>query len=82
VFRHCQGLAGHYRTLEGRGILAATEGFDRRDSWWAAEQKLAPMPQILRNIWLPFVGEQESAQALITNQVDFGGRCNRRRSPR
>jgi peptide/nickel transport system substrate-binding protein len=47
--------------------------FDRRDSWWAAEQKLAPMPQILRNIWLPFVGEQESAQALITNQVDFGG---------
>ncbi len=47
--------------------------FDRRDSWWAAEQKLAPMPQILRNIWLPYVGEQESAQALITNQVDFGG---------
>jgi len=47
--------------------------FDRRDTWWAAEQKLAPMPQILRNIWLPFVGEQESAQALITNQVDFGG---------
>jgi peptide/nickel transport system substrate-binding protein len=47
--------------------------FDRRDNWWAAKQKLAPMPQILRNIWLPFVGEQESAQALITNQVDFGG---------
>lgn len=47
--------------------------FDRRDSWWAAEQKLAPMPQILRNIWLPFAGEQEAAQSLITNQVDFGG---------
>ncbi len=47
--------------------------FDRRDSWWAADQKLAPMPQILRNIWLPFVAEQQSAQALITNQVDFGG---------
>ncbi len=47
--------------------------FERRDSWWAAEQKLAPMPTILRNIWLPYVGEQESAQALITNQVDFGG---------
>jgi peptide/nickel transport system substrate-binding protein len=47
--------------------------FDRRDSWWAADQKIAPMPQILRNTWLPFVGEQESAQALITNQVDFGG---------
>jgi peptide/nickel transport system substrate-binding protein len=47
--------------------------FDRRDSWWAADMKLAPMPQILRNIWLPFVAEQQSAQALITNQVDFGG---------
>jgi peptide/nickel transport system substrate-binding protein len=47
--------------------------FDRRDTWWAAEQKLAPMPQILRNIWLPFVAEQQSAQALITDQVDFGG---------
>lgn len=47
--------------------------FERRDSWWAAEQKLAPMPQILRNIWLPFVAEQQSAQALITNQVDMGG---------
>jgi peptide/nickel transport system substrate-binding protein len=47
--------------------------FDRRATWWAAEQKLAPMPQILRNIWLPSVGEQESAQAQITNQSDFGG---------
>jgi peptide/nickel transport system substrate-binding protein len=47
--------------------------FDRRDSWWAAEQKLAPMPQVLRNIWLPQVGEQETAQAQITNAVDFGG---------
>lgn len=46
--------------------------FDRRDSWWAAEAKLAPMPQILRNIWLPQVGEQETAQAQITNHADFG----------
>ena len=43
--------------------------FERRDTWWAAEQKLAPMPQILRNIWLPMVGEQKTAQAQITNQV-------------
>jgi peptide/nickel transport system substrate-binding protein len=47
--------------------------FDRRDTWWAADQKLAPMPQILRNIWLPSVGEQETAQAQITNGSDFGG---------
>jgi peptide/nickel transport system substrate-binding protein len=47
--------------------------FDRRDSWWAADMKLAPMPKILRNIWLPMVGEQETAQAQITNHSDFGG---------
>jgi peptide/nickel transport system substrate-binding protein len=47
--------------------------FDRRDTWWAAEQKLAPMPKIMRNIWLPSVGEQETAQAQITNHSDFGG---------
>ena len=56
--------------------------FDRRDTWWAAEQKLAPMPQILRNIWLPYVGEQETAQAVITNQVDSADHCSRRPSRR
>ena len=44
--------------------------FDRRDSWWAAEQKLAPMPQILRSIWLPNVQEQQTAQAMIINESD------------
>ena len=46
--------------------------FDRAESWWAAEQKLAPLPQVLRNVWLPFAGEQQMAQAMITNQVDAG----------
>jgi peptide/nickel transport system substrate-binding protein len=46
--------------------------FDRRPTWWAAEHKLAPMPVVERNIWLPFAGEQQSAQALITNQLDAG----------
>jgi peptide/nickel transport system substrate-binding protein len=46
--------------------------FDRRPTWWAAEQKLAPMPQVERNIWLPNAGEQQTAQALITNQLDAG----------
>jgi len=46
--------------------------FDRRDSWWAADAKLAPLPSVLRNIWLPFAGEQQTAQALITNQLDAG----------
>ena len=46
--------------------------FDRRATWWAAEKGLAPMPQVLRNIWLPTAGEQQTAQLLITNQVDAG----------
>jgi len=44
--------------------------FERRDSWWAADRKLAPMPQILRSVWLPNTGEQQTAQALITNEAD------------
>jgi len=46
--------------------------FDRRPGWWAADQKLAPLPAVERNIWLPFTGEQQAAQALITNQLDAG----------
>ena len=46
--------------------------FDRRDTWWAAERGLAPMPSVLRNIWLPTAGEQQTAQLLITNQIDAG----------
>lgn len=45
---------------------------DRRDEWWAAKAGLAPMPKVLRNIWLPNAGEQQSAQGLITNQIDYG----------
>src|SRR5215813_10995860 len=44
---------------------------DRRDAWWAATAGLAPMPKVERNIWLPSAGEQQLAQALITNQVDY-----------
>jgi peptide/nickel transport system substrate-binding protein len=46
--------------------------FDRRPTWWAADRKLAPMPSVERNISLPFAGEQQTAQALITNQLDDG----------
>jgi peptide/nickel transport system substrate-binding protein len=44
--------------------------FDRRPTWWAADAGLAPLPQVLRSIWLPTVAEQQVAQALITNQID------------
>jgi peptide/nickel transport system substrate-binding protein len=44
---------------------------DRREAWWAARAGLASMPKVERNIWLPSAGEQQLAQALITNQVDY-----------
>ena len=46
--------------------------FDRRPEWWAVKAGLAPLPAIERTIWLPFAGEQATAQALITNQLDAG----------
>ena len=46
--------------------------FDRATSGGRLKAGLAPMPQIERSIWLPFAGEQATAQALITNQVDCG----------
>jgi peptide/nickel transport system substrate-binding protein len=45
---------------------------DRRNEWWAAKAGLAPLPKVERNVWLPSAGEQQLAQALITNQVDYG----------
>jgi peptide/nickel transport system substrate-binding protein len=46
--------------------------FDRRPEWWAVKAGLAPLPAIERTVWLPFAGEQATAQALITNQLDAG----------
>ncbi len=44
---------------------------DRRNEWWAATAGLAKMPRVERQIWLPFNGEQQSAQGSITNQIDM-----------
>ncbi|MCE7987944.1 MAG: ABC transporter substrate-binding protein [Caldilinea sp. CFX5] len=46
--------------------------YDRRDTWWAAEQGLAPMPQMERIVQIPDGQEQQQAQALITNEIDTG----------
>jgi peptide/nickel transport system substrate-binding protein len=45
---------------------------DRREEWWAAKAGLAPMPRVERNVWLPSAGEQPTALAVITNQIDQG----------
>ncbi|MBX6770093.1 MAG: ABC transporter substrate-binding protein [Chloroflexi bacterium] len=43
---------------------------DRRDDWWAARAGLAKMPQVERIIYLPFVGETQTAEAAIKGQID------------
>lgn len=44
--------------------------YDRRDTWWAADQGLAPMPEIERVVDLPNPPEQQSIQAFINNEID------------
>ena len=44
---------------------------DRRDDWWAVKAGLAKaLPAVQRIVYLPFPGETQTAQALITNAVD------------
>jgi len=75
TFKHFDIAKGHPVTTGPWQVTTASPQqkiFDRREKWWAADRGMAPMPQVLRNIWLPFAGEQQSAQLLITNQVDAG----------
>ncbi|HEY0421670.1 MAG TPA: ABC transporter substrate-binding protein [Acetobacteraceae bacterium] len=75
TFKHFDIAKGHPVTTGPWKVAIASpqqKVFDRREAWWAAERKLAPMPAVERNIWLPFAGEQQTAQALITNQLDAG----------
>ena len=46
--------------------------YDRRETWWAADQGLAPMPEMERIVQLPDAQEQQQAQSLITNEIDMG----------
>ena len=43
---------------------------DLRDDWWAVRAGLTEMPKVQRIVYLPFAGETQAAQALITNQID------------
>ncbi len=75
TFRHFDIEKGLPVTTGPWKVTAASpqqKVFDRRDTWWAADRGLAPMPAVLRNIWLPTAGEQQTAQLLITNQIDAG----------
>jgi len=44
---------------------------DRRDSWWGVKAGVAKLPEVERIVLLPDTGEQQLAQGLITNAVDF-----------
>lgn len=44
---------------------------DRRDSWWGVAAGVAKMPRMERVVLVPWVGEQQTAQALIANQLDY-----------
>ena len=44
---------------------------DRRDSWWGEAAGVAKLPAVERIVLLPDTGEQQLAQGLISNAVDF-----------
>jgi peptide/nickel transport system substrate-binding protein len=44
---------------------------DRKDAWWADKAGLAKLPRVERIVNIPFVSDQPTAQALISNEVDF-----------
>lgn len=44
---------------------------DRRPDWWAAKAGLTKLPRVERLVMTPFVGEQQLAQAVISNQADY-----------
>ena len=44
---------------------------DRRDSWWGVKAGVAKLPEVERIVLLPDTGEQQLAQGLISNAVDF-----------
>ena len=45
--------------------------FDRRDSWWGVAAGVGKLPEVERIVLLPDAGEQQLAQGLISNAVDF-----------
>ena len=45
--------------------------FDRRDSWWGVAAGVGKLPAVERIVLLPDTGEQQLAQGLISNAVDF-----------
>ena len=44
---------------------------DRRDTWWAAKTGFAQLPKVERIIYIPYAGDTQLAQALISNEVDY-----------
>jgi len=44
---------------------------DRRDSWWGEAAGVAPMPQMLRHVYLPAPPEQGLATGMIANEYDI-----------
>jgi peptide/nickel transport system substrate-binding protein len=45
--------------------------FDRADDWWGVKAGVAKLPEVQRIVLLPDTGEQQLAQGLISNAVDF-----------
>jgi peptide/nickel transport system substrate-binding protein len=74
TFKHYDPEKGWPVTTSPWRVITGTpeqKVVDRRDEWWAAKAGLAKMPRIERIVHVPYAGEQQAAQALITNELDY-----------
>jgi len=61
-------FTGPYRFFQG---MATEMTWELRDDWWAVETGFKPLPSVRRMSFIPTSGEDISAAALISGQVDY-----------
>ena len=66
-----QGLAGHHGPVEGRERLADPESVRPQGLLVGRRRGVGKLPAVERIVLLPDTGEQQLAQGLISNAVDF-----------
>jgi peptide/nickel transport system substrate-binding protein len=60
-----------WRVVRGAPEEKIIDRVASKDDWWASKTGFAELPKVERIIYLPHIGETQTAEALITNVVDY-----------
>lgn len=60
-----------WRVVRGAPSEKVIDRVASKDDWWASRTGFAELPKVERIIYIPHVGETQTAEALITNEVDY-----------